>query len=229
MPRRKCLHPLYIAKFKATEVFYIISDKWHILRQESLRCWGWSTKLCLFYPLVVCILTTRIKVCSHLTDSSPSFAQFNRLLLLLIKWTIKWTNWVETHSARYSAHHHLHNIKQKWPILIKQAKICYVWKSLTEAFGLPKPSLFCIVQRDGTFLLSYSKLNSNSNSYKVMWQYASFWLVVSYVLLCTFALLYNYFCACVNIVWTFTFMKELCTKQCPPSQYQQFNELSCNR
>ena len=74
----------------------------------------------------LCILTTRIKVCSHLTDSSPSFAQFNRLLLLLIKWTIKWTNWVETHSARYSAHPHLHNIKQKWPILIKQAKICYV-------------------------------------------------------------------------------------------------------
>ena len=34
---------------------------------------------------------------------------------------------------------------------------------LTQAFGLPKPSLFCIVQRDVASLSSYSKLNSNSS------------------------------------------------------------------
>ena len=31
---------------------------------------------------------------------------------------------------------------------------------ITEAFGLPKPSLFCNVQRDVASLPSYSKLNS---------------------------------------------------------------------
>ena len=32
---------------------------------------------------------------------------------------------------------------------------------ITEAFGLPKPSLFCNVQRDVASLPSYSKLNLN--------------------------------------------------------------------
>ena len=34
---------------------------------------------------------------------------------------------------------------------------------ITEAFGLPKLSLFCNVQRDVASLLYYSKLNSNSS------------------------------------------------------------------
>ena len=53
-----------------------------------------------------------------------------RVLLLPIKWTIKRGNWVETHSVSYSVHHHWHNVKQKRPVLIKQAKICYVWAEL---------------------------------------------------------------------------------------------------
>ena len=44
--------------------------------------------------------------------------------LLPIKWSIKQANWVETHSVRYSARHHLHNVKH---FLIKRVKICYVW------------------------------------------------------------------------------------------------------
>ena len=35
---------------------------------------------------------------------------------------------------------------------------------ITEAFGLPKPSLFCNVQRDVASLPSYSKLNSKCDS-----------------------------------------------------------------
>ena len=35
---------------------------------------------------------------------------------------------------------------------------------ITEAFGLPKLSLFCNVQRDVASLLSYSKLNSKCDS-----------------------------------------------------------------
>ena len=34
---------------------------------------------------------------------------------------------------------------------------------ITEALGLPKPSLFCNVLRDAASLPSYSKLNSNSS------------------------------------------------------------------
>ena len=34
---------------------------------------------------------------------------------------------------------------------------------ITEAFGLPKPSLFCNVQSDVASLQSYSKLNSKRN------------------------------------------------------------------
>ena len=39
---------------------------------------------------------------------------------------------------------------------------------IMEAFSLPWPILFCTVQRDVASLPSYNKLNSNSNSYKVM-------------------------------------------------------------
>ena len=35
---------------------------------------------------------------------------------------------------------------------------------ITEAFGLPKPSLFCNVQRDVASLPSYNKLNSKCDS-----------------------------------------------------------------
>ena len=35
---------------------------------------------------------------------------------------------------------------------------------ITEAFGLPKPSLFCNVQRDVASLPSYIKLNSKCDS-----------------------------------------------------------------
>ena len=40
---------------------------------------------------------------------------------------------------------------------------------ITEAFGLPKPSLFCNVQRDVASLPSYSKLNSKCDSKEVTW------------------------------------------------------------
>ena len=65
-----------------------------------------------------------IQVCSHLTNFSPSFAPFNGPFLLPIIWTMKQANLVETYSVRYSAHHHLHNVKQKQQVLIKRAKIC---------------------------------------------------------------------------------------------------------
>ena len=59
-----------------------------------------------------------IKVCSHLTF----FSLFNGPFFLL---PIKRADWVETHSARFLARHHLHNVKQKtacFKILIKWAK-----------------------------------------------------------------------------------------------------------
>ena len=49
-------------------------------------------------------------------DFNPSFALF-------IEQTIKWANWVQTHSARLTVRVHLHNVRQKRPILIKWAKI----------------------------------------------------------------------------------------------------------
>ena len=38
-----------------------------------------------------------------------------------------------------------------------------IYIKITKAFGLPKPSLFCNVQRDIVSLPSYSKLNSKHN------------------------------------------------------------------
>ena len=38
-----------------------------------------------------------------------------------------------------------------------------IYVIITRAFGLPKTSLFCNVQRGVAFLLSYSKLNSKRN------------------------------------------------------------------
>ena len=43
-----------------------------------------------------------VKVCSHLTYFSPSFALFNRLSFLPIKRPIKQANWVETLFVCYS-------------------------------------------------------------------------------------------------------------------------------
>ena len=41
--------------------------------------------------------------------------------------------------------------------------MCILTVRIMEAFGLPKLSLFCSVQRDVASLLSYSKLNSKHN------------------------------------------------------------------
>ena len=41
--------------------------------------------------------------------------------------------------------------------------MCILTVRITEAFGLPKPCLFCNVQRNVASLPSYSKLNSNSS------------------------------------------------------------------
>ena len=49
---------------------------------------------------------------------------------------------------------------------------------ITEAFGLPKLSLFCNVQRDVTSLPSYIKLNLKCDSWEVMWYLTSCLLVV---------------------------------------------------
>ena len=49
---------------------------------------------------------------------------------------------------------------------------------ITEAFGLPKPSLFCNVQRDVASLPSYSKLNLKCDSWEVTWYLTSCLLVV---------------------------------------------------
>ena len=38
-----------------------------------------------------------------------------------------------------------------------------IYITITKAFGLPKPSLFCNVQRDVASLPFYSKLNSKCN------------------------------------------------------------------
>ena len=38
-----------------------------------------------------------------------------------------------------------------------------IYVTITKAFGLPKPSLFCNVQRDVASLPFYSKLNSKCN------------------------------------------------------------------
>ena len=40
---------------------------------------------------------------------------------------------------------------------------------IAEAFDLPKPSLFCNVQRDVASLPSHSKLNSKCDSWEAMW------------------------------------------------------------
>ena len=53
--------------------------------------------------------------------------------------------------------------------LLQNCRVCYPWViciltvRITDSFGLPKPSLFCIVQRDVASLPSYSKLKSNSS------------------------------------------------------------------
>ena len=47
--------------------------------------------------------------------------------------------------------------------------MCLLTIRITEALGLPKPSLFCNVQRDVASLLSYSKLNLKCDSYEVTW------------------------------------------------------------
>ena len=43
-----------------------------------------------------------------------------------------------------------------------------IYVLITKAFGLPKPSLFCNVQRDVASLPSYSKLNSKHNHWNSM-------------------------------------------------------------
>ena len=51
-----------------------------------------------------------------------------------------------------------------------ETRVFYPWVMylltvrITEAFGLPKSSLFCNVQRDVASLPSYSKLNSKCDS-----------------------------------------------------------------
>ena len=42
--------------------------------------------------------------------------------------------------------------------------MCILTVRITEAFDLPKPSLFCNVQRDVASLPSYSKLDSKCDS-----------------------------------------------------------------
>ena len=52
---------------------------------------------------------------------------------------------------------------------INELDVCFIfvftdiYVIITKAFGLPKPSLFCNVQRDVSSLPSYSKLNSKCN------------------------------------------------------------------
>ena len=52
---------------------------------------------------------------------------------------------------------------------VKGSSFCFIfvftdiYVVITKAFGLPKPSLFCNVQRDVASLPSYSKLNSKRN------------------------------------------------------------------
>ena len=54
-------------------------------------------------------------------------------------------------------------------ILGESVQLCFIfvfmdiYVIITNAFGLPKPSLFCNVQRDVASLSSYSELNSKSN------------------------------------------------------------------
>ena len=60
-----------------------------------------SLKKALQIETVVCVT---VKVCSHVTDFSPSYAPFNGSFFLLpIKHTIECDNWVTTHSVHYSA------------------------------------------------------------------------------------------------------------------------------
>ena len=49
---------------------------------------------------------------------------------------------------------------------------------ITEAFGLPKQSLFCNVQRDVASLPSYSKLNPKCDHWEVTWYLTRCLLVV---------------------------------------------------
>ena len=64
-------------------------------------------------------------------------------------------------------------IPQHHPTTEKRTVLSFGWGILTlritEAFGVPKLSLFCIVQKYVASLPSYRKLKSNSNSYKVRW------------------------------------------------------------
>ena len=65
--------------------------------------------------VILCILFTRDRLLLRLTDR----------FLLPIKWSKRRANWVTTHFVRFSARHHLHNVKQKtarFKILIKRAK-----------------------------------------------------------------------------------------------------------
>ena len=54
-----------------------------------------------------------------------------------------------------------------------------IYVIITKAFGLPKPSLFCNVQRDVASLLSYSKLNSKHNRWNSQCYCTYFLLVVA--------------------------------------------------
>ena len=52
-----------------------------------------------------------------------------------------------------------------------------IYVIITKAFGLPKPSLFCNVQRDVASLPSYSRLNSKHNYWNshVLPRLTSYW------------------------------------------------------
>ena len=54
-----------------------------------------------------------------MTSFSPFYQYFKTVRFCLAEW-------VTTHSVRYSARHHRHNVKQKRPVLIKWAKRRYV-------------------------------------------------------------------------------------------------------
>ena len=134
------------------------------LREWQLPFPQWPTQFFLF-----------IDICKWM-QMSGSWWILGRLSLLFL-WTRGW-------NKKASAHHcsggGLNSSSGG------ELKLYLKWKRNT-VFGLPKLSLFCIVQRDVASLPSYNKLNSNSshmiNSYLVadwmliiMWYYyITFW------------------------------------------------------
>ena len=62
----------------------------------------------------------------------------------------------------------LHWFKKGKSLVFYPLVVRFLTVRITEAFGLPKQSLFSNVQRDAASLPSYSKLNSNSYSYEVV-------------------------------------------------------------